>query len=133
MFIIIWKNDLMSIIVWKNIVYMSKIDTMSLIDNEGDDDNSDDDAVFVKRSSVPGILIYHLIYSLQQCFMEAVNILLLWFREVEEVAREDNDFTLSSAQSNPCALLAISVPWPLLKLKISLKFVFAFWLSQTQI
>ena len=89
---------------------MSKIDTMSLIDNEGDDDNSDDDAVFVKRSSVQGILIYHLIYSLQQCFMEAVNILLLWFREVEEVAREDNDFTLSSSQSNPCALLAISVP-----------------------
>ena len=89
---------------------MTNIDTMSLTDNKSDDGNSNDDALLVKGSSVPGMLIYHLIYSLHQCFMEAISILLLWFGEVEEVAREDNVFILSSLQSNPCALLAISVP-----------------------
>ena len=79
---------------------MTNIDTMSLTDNKSDDGNSNDDAFLVKGSSVPGMLIYHLIYSLQQCFMEAIIILLLWFGEVEEVAREDNVFILSSAQSN---------------------------------
>ena len=97
---------------------MTKIDTVSLTDNESNDGDCEDNAVLLKRSSVPGMLVGHLIYSLQQRFMEAITILPLWFGEDEAVAREDNGFILSSVQSNTWALLAFSVPRPLLKLKI---------------
>ena len=48
MFIIIWKHDLMPIIVWKNIIHMTDIDTMSLSDNKSDEGDSDDRALLVR-------------------------------------------------------------------------------------
>ena len=45
MFIIIGKNDFLSIVVWKTIVNVTKTDPMSLADNESNDGDSEDDAV----------------------------------------------------------------------------------------